>query len=90
MIKEYYLDFEKTISYKYLTHKCVNEFGEYLTKNCIPLGEAYDNIFAFSESCNTSKKTQRVYRTRLRRFIEYIYEKEGIPMTNEGKMILRG
>lgn len=83
MIIEYYDEFQRGIEYKYLTWKVIRTFDEYLMKNKIPLEEAYDNIFAFSETCIVSKKSQRNYRTRLRRFIEYIYREEGIPVVEE-------
>lgn len=91
MLTEYKEEFEKTIPYKYLTKNIVRDFEGYLIENDIPLSDAYNHIIPFSETqCIVSRKTQRGYRTRLRRFIEYIYEKEGIPQTNEGKMIIKG
>lgn len=88
MIMEYMDGFDAQFQYKYLPRKVVRDFEEYLVKNNIPLHDAYDNIRNFSESRSVTRKTQRAYRTRLRRFVEYIYEEKGITPGNEGKQTI--
>lgn len=78
MILEYVEPFEKTVLYNYVSGKLVRNFEDYLMENSIKLEDAYENIYDFVDTLDVVSRTRKNYRTRLRRFVEYIYIQEGI------------
>lgn len=90
MISEYYEEFAKTTTYKYLHAKLIQDFEEYLAENGVALEEVYNEINWFCDSLPVSTRTSRVYRTRLRRFIEYIYNKNNIKIDGEIRITREG
>lgn len=87
MISGYYEEFENQFSYSYLGRQVMEKFEDWLEEEDIPLDEAYYHIEDYCDSLPVSRKTQRNYRTRLRRFIEYIYDKENIVILRRGDVL---
>ena len=82
MITEYYDEFNNQFNYKFVGKKLVNNFEKWLKVNEIPLDESYYYIEEYTDSLRVSNGTKRTYRTRLRRFIEYIYGEKEISILN--------
>lgn len=78
MIIEYFDEFMQEFNYPYLNSQCVTLFDGYLLFKGIQLCDAKDHIENFTEGLPVSSQTKRNYRTRLRRFIEYILEQEDV------------
>lgn len=87
MISEYYNEFENQFSYSNLARQVMNNFEDWLEQEDIPLDEAYYHIEDYCDNLPVSRKTQRNYRSRLRRFIEYIYDKQDINIIHEGDVL---
>ena len=87
MITEYIDEFKREHDYGYIPPGLVRNFDEYLEVNDVPLDEAYYSITDFCDTLNVRSKTKMNYRTRLRRFIEFVYDKKDIPVIDEGELI---
>ena len=87
MITEYIDEFKREHDYGYIPPGLVRDFDEYLEVNDVPLDEAYYSITDFCDTLNVRSKTKMNYRTRLRRFIEFVYDKNDIPVIDEGELI---
>ena len=81
------VEFKVEHDYKYINPGLVRDFDEYLEVNDVPLDEAYYSITDFCDTLNVRSKTKMNYRTRLRRFIEFVYDKNDIPVIDEGELI---
>ena len=78
MIIEYYDEYNNTMSYTFLSRGPVEKFDKYLVDHNVPLEKVWETIDDFTETLSLKSKTRRNYNTRMRRFVEYIYYKEGI------------
>ena len=78
MITEYYKEFKELNIYKNVTPGLIRKFDAYLIDNNICLNDAYNAIVDFTATTCVSPLTRRAYRTRLRRYIEFVYQKQGI------------
>lgn len=87
MLDKYLVEFKIEHDYKYINPGLVIDFDEYLELNDVPLDEAYYSITDFCDTLNVRSKTKMNYRTRLRRFIEFVYDKKDIPVIDEGELI---
>lgn len=81
------VEFKVEHDYRYINPGLVRDFDEYLEVNDVPLDEAYYSITDFCDTLNVRSKTKMNYRTRLRRFIEFVYDKNDIPVIDEGGLI---
>ena len=81
------VEFKVEHDYMYINPGLVRNFDEYLEVNDVPLDEAYYSITDFCDTLNVRSKTKMNYRTRLRRFIEFVYDKNDIPVIDEGELI---
>lgn len=87
MLDKYLVEFKVEHDYMYINPGLVRDFDEYLEVNDVPLDEAYYSITDFCDTLNVRSKTKMNYRTRLRRFIEFVYDKNDIPVIDEGELI---
>jgi len=87
MITEYIDEFKREHDYGYIPPGLVRDFDEYLEVNDVPLDEAYYSITDFGDTLNVISKTKRNYQTRLRRFVEFVYDKEDIPIIEEESVL---
>ncbi len=78
MIIEYYEEYNSTLGYTFLGRGVVENFEQYIVDHQIPLMKVWSNIDNFTRTLSVISKTRRSYSTVLRRFVEYIYYKEGI------------
>ena len=81
------VEFKVEHDYNYINPGLIRNFDEYLEVNDVPLDEAYYSITDFCDTLNVRSKTKMNYRTRLRRFIEFVYDKNDIPVIDEGELI---
>lgn len=81
---DYYNRYCKKFTYKPLHKKLVSEFDKFLVNNKIPLQQSYEYIDEYGDGIPVSRRTQRHYKTQLRRFVEYIYD------TNSWEYIEKG
>lgn len=75
---DYFDEFCESEQYNNLNLKTVISFEEYLVSNDMGLKDMMGAVVPFVETLPVTPKTGRVYRTRLRRFIEFVCEREGI------------
>jgi len=87
MLDKYLVEFKVEHDYNYINPGLIRNFDEYLEVNDVPLDEAYYSIADFCDTLNVRSKTKMNYRTRLRRFIEFVYDKNDIPVIDEGELI---
>lgn len=78
MIIEYYEEYNSTLGYTFLSHGIVQKFEEYIMDHQIPLEKVYTSIDDWADGLHVKPCTRRNYQTRMRRFIEYIYERRGV------------
>ena len=78
MISRYYKGFVDSVEYSTLNPRTCILFENYLLSNGITLGGAMDAVNPFVDGLPLQPKTKRAYKTRLRRFIEYVWEQEGL------------
>ena len=90
MITEYYKKFLNECGYLNVTPSLINRFESYLIRSNTPIEEAYDHIGRFTDLLPVATITKKNYRTRLRRYLEYVYKEKGIKQpTENGKTILK-
>lgn len=86
---EYYDEFEGQYSYYYLARNFVQDWEEYCKKRSISYSEAYRNIDEYALTRTVSIESRRNYKTRLRRFVEYVLNKKGIEAEEDGRIVIR-
>lgn len=88
MFIEYYEEFENQFKYYYLSRKFVLGWEEYCKKYDLNYENAYKHIGDYALSKNANLLTQRNYKTRLRRFVEYVLQKKGLRAEDE-KIVIK-
>lgn len=90
MIKEYYEEFKNKRIYLNVTRGLISQFEAFLLETGTPIEAAYNKIEIFTDGLSVSKQTKKNYRTRLRRYMEYVYNKNGVKVpTDEQKTIIK-
>lgn len=87
MLSKYFVMFRVEHDYQYIGPGLIKQFDEYLELEDIPLDEAYYHITPFCDTLNVRSKTKMNYRTRLRRYVEFVYDLEDIKIVDEGELI---
>lgn len=82
-LEQYYEQFEAEYPYQYLNRRTVRKFATWLEKHDIKLEDAFQNINRFGDTLPVIAQTKRNYQCRLRRFMEFVYKKEGIEVKGE-------
>lgn len=86
---EYYDEFENSMPYQYLARNFVQDWEEYCEKHNLTYENAYNHINDYALTKLVGLQTRRNYKTRLRRFVEYVLEKKSIRAEEEDRIILK-
>lgn len=64
-------------------------FEDYLKQQEITIEKAYQSIPDYTDTLPISNKTRRNYNQKLRNFIEYVYNQQGIVLEHDPRTILK-
>lgn len=86
---EYYEEFDKQFEYYYLSRIFVKDWESYCRKHDLSYENAYTHIDEYALSKQVGLETRRNYKTRLRRFVEFVLNKKGIKAEDDGRIVIK-
>ena len=86
---EYYDEFEGSYPYQFLSRRFVLDWEEYCIDNGLRYDNSYSHIDEYALSRHVSLETRRNYKTRLRRFVEFVLKKKGIELREDDRIVIK-
>lgn len=83
-LHDYYEEYCENFSYKPLHKNLVFKFDNFLNVKKIPIEQSYEHISEYVDNISVSRRTQRHYKTQLRRYTEYVYQENNWSYNESG------